>query len=378
MKICMVLEFFIPYYNGGGEHRFYEITKRLVERGHEVDLLTMKIAGNTELECIDGIQVHHIGPKVKKIPYRTKTDFIKYFFSVCKWILTHDYDIIDAQAYSPLLSSYVACKLKRTPLFGTIHDTSSNNNDQWLQSSNTASFMEKFLVNLNFDKIITVSNATKNSLINDFGVNESKIEILFNGVDIPKYDNVTTNSHHKNQVIFVGRLAPHKHVDHYIQVINDIKSVFPNIKFLIVGKGPEKEQLVSMINDLKLNDYIEFKQDLSDEELITAIKQSDILVLPSTREGFGMVLAEANCCEKPVITYAAGGTVDVVKDGYNGYLIEAGNIQELKEKTIKLLENETLREQIGNNGRKRVEELFDWENITDDYIKILEKTIDKK
>lgn len=378
MKICIVLEFFIPHYNGGGEHRFYEITKRLVQRGHEVDLLTMKIAGDKELEYIDGIRVHHIGPKIKKIPYRTKTDFIKYFFSVCKWILTHDYDIIDAQAYSPLLSSYVASKFKRTPIIGTIYDTSTNNNDQWLQSPTIANRMEKILLNLHFNKIITISQPTMNSLINDFGVNDKKMELLYCGVDIQKYDNVTTNTLHKNQIIFVGRLAPHKHVDHYIQVINEIKPLFPNLNFIIVGKGTEKENLVSMINDLNLNDCITFKQDLSDEELITEIKQSEILVLPSTREGFGMVLAEANCCNKPVITYASGGTVDVVKDGYNGYLIEAGNIKELKEKTINLLENEKLREEIGNNGRKRVEELFDWENITDDYIKILENTINKK
>ena len=132
-----------------------------------------------------------------------------------------------------------------------------------------------------------------------------------------------------------------------------------------------------MINELKLNDCITFKQDLSDEELITEIKQSEILVLPSTREGFGMVLAEANCCNKPVLTYASGGTVDVVEDGYNGYLIESGNIQQFKEKTIELLEDERLRKKIGNNGRKKVEEYFDWENITDDYLKILEETINK-
>ena len=377
MKICMVLEFFLPYYNGGGEHRCYEICKRVAQRGHEIDVLTMKIAGDTEFENIDGIHVHHIGPKIKQIPYRSKSDFIKYFFSVCNWILTHDYDVIDAQAYSPLLSSYVASKLKRTPVIGTIYDTSTNNNDQWLQSPTLASRMEKILLNIHFNKVITISHATMNSLVNDFGVNDKNLELVYCGVDIQKYDNVSTDTLNKNQIIFVGRLAPHKHVDHFIQVIKEIKPSYPDLKFLIVGKGPEKENLVTMINELKLNDCITFKQDLSDEELITEIKQSEILVLPSTREGFGMVLAEANCCNKPVLTYASGGTVDVVEDGYNGYLIESGNIQQFKEKTIELLEDERLRKKIGNNGRKKVEEYFDWENITDDYLKILEETINK-
>lgn len=377
MKICMVLEFFLPYYNGGGEHRCYEICKRVVERGHEVDVLTMKIAGDTEFEDMDGIHVHHIGPKVKKIPYRTKSNFIRYFFSVCRWLLTHKYDIIDAQAYSPLLSAYVGAKLSKTPIIGTIYDTSTNNNDQWLQSPSIASRMEKILLNIHFNRAITISHATMNSLINDFGVNSKTLELVYCGVDIPKYDKVTTDKLIKDQIIFVGRLAPHKHVDHFIKVIKEIKPDYPDLKFLIVGKGPEKENLVKLIDNLELNDCITFKQDLTDEELITQIKQSEILVLPSTREGFGMVLAEANCCNKPVLTYASGGTVDVVEDGYNGYLVQAGNIQDFKEKTIKLLEDEKLRKTIGSNGRKKVEEYFDWENITDEYIKILENTINK-
>jgi len=143
MKICFVTEFFVPYYNGGGEHRYYDLAKRLVQQGHEIDLLTMKIAGDLKKEDIDGITVHHIGPKIENIPYRTGKDFIQYFFSVVKWLLTHKYDIIDAQAYSPLLSAYVGSKLKRTPLIGVIYDTSTTNNDQWLQSGNTASRMEK-------------------------------------------------------------------------------------------------------------------------------------------------------------------------------------------------------------------------------------------
>lgn len=237
MKICMVLEFFIPHYNGGGEHRYHEIAKRLVEQGHEVDLLVMKLPDVPEYENIDGINVYHIGPTINNMPFRNMVDFAQYLFSVIKWLLKHDYDIIDAQAYSPLLSSKIASRIKKTPLIVTIHDTSSSSNDQWIQSSNTASFMEKFLVNLNFDKIVTVSHATKNSLVHDFGVNESKIEIIYNGVDIPKYDSVTVENTIENQIIFVGRLAPHKHVDHLITILGKVRKTIPSIKLLIVGKG---------------------------------------------------------------------------------------------------------------------------------------------
>lgn len=378
MKICMVLEFFIPHYNGGGEHRYHEIAKRLVEQGHEVDLLVMKLPDVPEYENIDGINVYHIGPTINNMPFRNMVDFAQYLFSVIKWLLKHDYDIIDAQAYSPLLSSKIASRIKKTPLIVTIHDTSSSSNDQWIQSSNTASFMEKFLVNLNFDKIVTVSHATKNSLVHDFGVNESKIEIIYNGVDIPKYDSVTVENTIENQIIFVGRLAPHKHVDHLITILGKIRKTIPSIKLLIVGKGEEKENLVNSVKEHDLGDIITFKQDLSDEELIKDIKESEILVLPSTREGFGMVLAEANCCYKPVITYVSGGTVEVVENEYNGYLVESESITELENKLVNLLENKELQKKFGFNGRKKVETEFNWDNLVSNYVALLKKVIQKK
>lgn len=373
MKFCMVLEFFVPHYNGGGEHRYHEIAKRLVERGHEVDLLTMKLTGVPDYENIDGINVHHIGPTITNMPKRSNIDFVKYLLSVIKWLFSHDYDIIDAQAYSPLLSSRFVSFFKHVPLVGTIYDTSSSSNDQWIQSSNTAGLMEKFLVKLNFSKIITISQSTMNLLINDFGIDNDKIELLYCGVDIPKYDQVPVDNIIKNQIIFVGRLAPHKHVDHLLYSIKKIQNKIPDIKLVVVGKGEEKRRLTELVKDLNLENAITFKKDLTDIQLISEIKKSELLVLPSTREGFGMVLAEANCCNKPVITYASGGTVEVVENNYNGFLIKQEDIEMLTMKIEEVLTDELLKERLGNNGRQKVEQDFDWEKIVDEYLILLKQ-----
>ncbi|MGZ7117607.1 MAG: glycosyltransferase family 4 protein, partial [Methanobacterium sp.] len=63
MKICILSDFFVPHYNGGGERRYFEIAKRLVERGYHVDVICMKIEGVDNNELIEGINIHHIGPK---------------------------------------------------------------------------------------------------------------------------------------------------------------------------------------------------------------------------------------------------------------------------------------------------------------------------
>ncbi len=370
MKICMVLEFFVPHYNGGGEHRYYEITKRLVQRGHDIDVLTMRVKDVPDFENIDGINVHHIGPEIIEPPLRSGSAFIRYFFSVCNWLRKHDYDIIEGQAYSPLLSSVLMAKLKRTPVIGTIHDVSSNYSDQWVQSSRMANMAEKFFADLPYDKLITVSEMTRDSLINDFGAKKERVTMIPNGVDISKIDSVADQEKDEDTIIFVGRIIPHKHVDHLVEVVKRLKDDIPNIKLVIVGKGIEKENIIKQIKDDNLEDNVELLQDLSDENLIIQMKKANVLVLPSMREGFGMVLAEANACKTPVVAYSTGGVLSVVIDNYNGLLVEPMNVDLLTQKVKNVLTDRKLQERLAMQGRKRVIDKFNWDEITSEYIKV--------
>ncbi|OED30160.1 glycosyltransferase family 4 protein [Methanosphaera sp. WGK6] len=378
MKFCMILEFFVPYYNGGGERRYYELTKRLVEKGHEVDILTMKIKNTEEHEVQEGINIYHIGPTIENPPQRSKQDFIVYGRAVLKWLHSHNYDIIDAQSYSPLLPATMYSKRVNIPVIGTIYDTSTNNQDQWIQSSSLAYKAEKFLVKRPFTKILTVSRATEKSLVNDFNVDANKIEVNYIGVDLESIDSVKCNKKDNNRVLFVGRLVPHKHVDHLLKIINNLKEKIPGIHLVIVGKGIEKDNLLHYISENSLEDYVEFMQDLSNEELIYQMKLANILALPSTREGFGMVLSEANACHTPTIAYASGGVVEVVDDTKTGYLVEPEDIDTFQEKIEYILNNKNVEEKLGLQGRKNVEEKFNWDNIVLEYINLASKLINCK
>lgn len=375
MRICVISEFSVPYYNGGGERRYYEMMKRVVKLGHEVDMITMNYPNCKKHEQIDGINIHHIGPTIENPPIRSKTDFIKFFYSICKWLLKHDYDVLDAQSYSPLLPTTIMSKIKKTPLIGTVYDTSTNNKDQWIQSSTLANRVEKFLVTLPFTKLVTVSNSTKTSLINDFEVKGETIEILSIGFDTDFVDSIKCEEKNNNTIIFVGRLIPHKHVNHLLKVINKLKNKIPDIKLVIVGKGIEKDNLIKYITDNYLEEHVEFLQDLSNEELTYQMKKSNVLVLPSTREGFGMVLAEANSCNIPVIAYKSGGVVEVINSGNTGYLIEPENVEELTSKIELVLTNKKLQEKLGKQGRKHVEKKFNWDKIVNQYIQLLENIV---
>jgi glycosyltransferase involved in cell wall biosynthesis len=374
MKICILSDFFIPHYNGGGERRYFEIAKRLQNKGHAVDVVCMKIQGADDHEIIEGINVYHVGPVIKGPPYRSVFDFIHFTISGFLWILKHDYDIIDAQTYVPLIPGFFGAKIKRIPVLGTIHDVGSGGADQWLIFSNLASFFEKFLVRLPYNKIITVSTQTKNALIQKYGVKPERVNVVYNGVAPNYIDSIDVTQKYRNSIIFVGRLAPHKHVDELIKVIELLKKDFKDIHLKIIGNGIEKDNLTKIVNDLNLNDHIDFLSDLEYGKVIKEMKRSSILVLPSTREGFGMVLAEANACSVPVIAYKSGGVVEVIENGKNGFLVEPHDINELSDKIRFLLLNEDIRKDMGNYGRKKVQKSFDWKKIVDEIIEIYKKT----
>ncbi|MBC7318546.1 glycosyltransferase family 4 protein, partial [Candidatus Bipolaricaulota bacterium] len=283
-------------------------------------------------------------------------------------ILSHDYDIIDAQTYAPLLPAFIASRIKRTSMIATIHDVSSTFSDQWIQSSKVAKLAEKILLKLPYDKIVTVSNATKEALVKDYRIKPERIQVIYNGVDLSLIDSIKA-SRLPDTLIFVGRLAPHKHVDHLLKIVKELKNEIPNIKLKIIGDGIEKNRLLKLVKDYKIQDRVTFYTNLKYADVIYHMKASSILVLPSTREGFGMVLAEANACNRPVIAYKSGGVVEVIKDGENGFLVEPLNIESLKEKIKILLSDEKSQQEFGEKGRKIVEEKFNWDKIIEEVMK---------
>lgn len=373
MKICIISDFFVPHYHGGGERRYFEVAKRLVDRGYNVDVVCMKIQGAEDHEIIERINVYHLGPKIKKPPYRTAFNFIHFIISTFLWILKHDYDVIDAQTYVPLVPAFFGGNLKRIPVIGTIHDVSSKKGDQWFIYPKIAYFFEKILLRLSYDKIITVSNQTKNTLVKDYNAASERIYVIPPGVDLDFIDSVKIDKKYKNSIIFVGRLAPHKHVDDLIKAVDLLKKDLTEIKLRIIGDGVEKDKLVEIVDNLKLHDHVKFLGDLEYREVISEIKKSNVLALPSTREGFGMVLAEANACYVPVVAYKSGGVVEVIDHGKNGFLVEPRDINGLTKKIKFLLENDDVAMKMSRYGREKAEKLFDWDKVVGEIEEVYKK-----
>jgi phosphatidylinositol alpha-1,6-mannosyltransferase len=218
------------------------------------------------------------------------------------------------------------------------------------------------------DHVIVISEATR-MLLKRSGILDDKISIIHPAIDPENYK-VGMNSYDvrndlrlEDKVILltVGRLVVRKGHMMVINALPKIVEAIPNVHYIIVGDGPEKENLLFAAEKLNVSDYISFVGFVPDGMLSSYYQYCDIFVTVSQKndvdmdmEGFGIVFLEANLHSKPVIGTKVGGIIEAVVQNETGILIDPGDIDALVEGVILLTENKDLAREYGERGRDRV------------------------
>lgn len=140
--------------------------------------------------------------------------------------------------------------------------------------------------------------------------------------------------------------------------------------------GLKKKRLINKSKKLKIDDRVEFLDNLSLKLLVEYYNKSSFLVLPSFSETTGLVILEAFACGKPAIGTSVGDIPNIIKDGYNGFLVEPANVEQLKEKLEFLLQNPELCQEMGKNARKTVEKKYSWGTIAKQTVEVYEKVLE--
>jgi len=175
----------------------------------------------------------------------------------------------------------------------------------------------------------------------------------------------------KKVVLFTGRLTPQKGVDYLIKASRTIRG-----EVLILGDGPERENLQKLIDSYKLKNcrilgYMSPKEHLSFKAFYA---RADVYVAPSTwKEPLGLVILEAMAARTPVISTRAGGITSLVKDGWNGYLVHVRNASEISSRVNELLDNNELRKKMGDRSYELVLKRYTWDRIADQFEAIYRK-----
>ena len=378
MKIALLTTWFPPLIVGSG-NRFYEICKRLAGK-HEVHVYTTGIEGSEKEEEMDGMYIHRYGifDTSKSIEKESYLHNLKFSLHLLRkkhykssWGST-GFDIIDCNIVSKMLPyvSFFISKTMHAPLIETWHEVWYKQNfTQYNPVMGLPGFyLELFMPKL-ADMNIAVSETTKRRLVNLLGVNPDKIVVIPNGVDLNKFDAISIDKKY-GRILYVGRLESHKRVDTLMLAYHRLKKRFTNIELIIVGKGPQKEYIQNVSKELNLKD-VTFYDSISYDKLIELMKSSWIFVLPSVREGQGIVLLEAMAAGTPPITIQAEGSAvgDIVKNDYNGLLVPGGEIERAIQK---LLTNEDLYTKIRKNGLQFVKG-YDWAKTAERTAEVYEK-----
>jgi N-acetyl-alpha-D-glucosaminyl L-malate synthase BshA len=373
MKIGIVC---YPTYGGSGVVAT-ELGIGLAKRGHQIHFITYKRPARLRT-FYENIYFHEVSgedyPLFEYAPYETAlasklVDVVQF----------EDLDILHVHYAIPHAAvAYMAKKVllsqgRYVPVVTTLHGT-----DITLVGSNNAfEPVVTFSINKS-DGVTAVSEDLKRQTYKHFNI-QNEIQVIYNFIDFERFSKLNKD-HFKKAIAPNGeRILTHvsnfRKVKRAEDVVHIFKKVYEKIpcKLLMIGDGPERHNLEELCRKLGLCHEIRFlgKQDAVEELLAV----SDLFVLPSASESFGLAALEAMACEVPVISSNAGGLPEVNIHGVTGYLSDIGNIDEMAQNAIHILSNDDVLAKFRTNALAQAKK-FDITNILPQYEQYYQTILD--
>jgi glycosyltransferase involved in cell wall biosynthesis len=364
----------------GAEVIFYDFAEGMAKHGHHVDIVCHKITNFKEENNLDGATIHRIRPAIEYkggLPASIKQNMMYIINALIKGsqiIRQNKIDIIHTDSFSPIIVGSILAKIHDVPVISTIHDIFTNQSaDNWKKwatqnnvsriSSLIGPLFEKITVKMPVDIIHTVSNASKEDILDFKARSSGDIIVIPNGINLKNYDCLGFKKDYQNYVLFIGRLVYYKNLDTVISSFKEIANKLPHAKLIVVGDGPMRDKWEKMVSELHLDQNIEFTGYISHEKKVELLSKCCALLLPSVFEGFGLVLLEAFAMSKPVLVANTKPYDEIVDNGVDCFMLSAYDPYKWSEKIIFLLSNKTICQSMGNKGRLKVESKFNINNV---------------
>jgi len=380
-RVCIVTHLFPPHV-GGIERVAYEQSKRLLQNGLKVTVLTSDMVKRRSY-IYDGIEVHCY-PTLKVgfgqgIPYVIpKPSGYGIFMKHIK-----DSDIVHVHGH-PYLSSYLAVKVAKRhskPVVVTQHNT-------FIRYGGMLDFAERLndlligrRVLKSSDKIITVSKATLNYVLS-LGADPQKAVILYNGVDVDRFNRFIIKEDAKRLlgfsedsflVLTVRRLVYKNGIDLLLESAKLAVKENPKLLFLVAGVGPDFEKISLKVKEFNLEGNFRLLGLVPDIQLPVYYNASDVFVLPSkSGEGMPLVLLEAMACGLPVIATNVGGVPEIIEGGC-GEIVPPNDATALASAIVAFSRRNL--SALGGEIRRIVAQKYSWETNVKRLIEIYEEFI---
>lgn len=367
---------------GGVEQVMYELSQRLIKKGHEIHVFCCDSDKHKRLnvkeEVLDGVHVH-------RLPYWFRLSMFTLIWPSLLWKLPkYKFDVVHSHVSGHLyvLISSIVCRLKGWKHVHTTHCPWTDAFRSWILRP-FVFLNDLFLNRLSFkfcDKVVAITPWEVEKL-RKYGVTNKQLEVIPNGMDDVHFKIVKPNNfkkrlgiENKKLVLFFGRFNVTKAPEKFVLMAKEILRERENVFFLM--RGPDegvRDKIEKMVKNVK---GIKVMHETRDKKEIAEMYQaSDVYVLPSYREGLPLTLFEAMAAGLPIVATPCNGVPYEIKNVVNGFLVKYGDIAGLKRSVLRILDDKELAKKFSKNNRGKSKN-YNWNIISKKYREVYEKVVD--
>ena len=410
---------FPPRIVGGISTHVYELSRALVSKGIDVHVVTCDFPKTPDRETVDGVKIYRV--KCSKI---CKSNFLAWIYYMNSLMIEcgsrvlkgSDFDVIHAHDWMVARASVELSDRYNIALVSTIHATEFGREDHCdkdhINNTNknlrhrieedddfgkTISCTERTLI-LQSDRVICASKYMRNHISQIFNVSVEDVDVIPNAIDVSRF--LTAKNYFINEdvrsnlglqreskiILYVGRLVKEKGIytlidafdnllRHYGQLQQESSS---NLRLIIVGEGHLKKDLMRYVCQRRLQRYVHFTGFVDERTKIALYHSSDVCVIPSLYEPFGIVALEAMACGIPIVASDIGGLSEIVENNVTGLKVQAGVSDLLTVAIMNLIDNPSLARQLASNAYGCVKRKYNQELLAEKTISAYLEAVRRK
>lgn len=353
--------------SGGAEVLTHEIAERLVKVGHKVTLFSSFFKNAKKEEIVDGVKIIRRGHPDARFLF-SSVHFLAYKFYKKN---EKNIDVVIDEVHGLPFFTSLYVKKRKIILICEVAD------ELWITMFGLffgfiGKLLETLYLRFMYKNVpyLTISDSTKGELVKK-GVNPRNITVLPIGLSAPK-KNRRVKKEKKPTLIFVGRISKSKGVEDAILALEKTLKENLDIRLWIVGNGDKKyiDYLKNMAKKLKILDNVTFWGYVPEEKKFELMERAHILLAPSVKEGWGLIVPEAAFVGTPSVVYNVLGLRDIVLDGVNGVIVKKNTPSEIKKEVIKILYDKNLYKKLRSNAKKSSLN-YNWDNTARAALKVI-------
>ncbi|OGM32476.1 hypothetical protein A2803_03330 [Candidatus Woesebacteria bacterium RIFCSPHIGHO2_01_FULL_44_21] len=264
---------------------------------------------------------------------------------------SESFDVVHAHDWLSFGAGIAASAAKHTPFVAHVHATEV---DRTAGKPNRYIFEREREGVLAADKVVSVSGFTKQVLVNEYGIDPGKIEVVHNGISVNKYSGGVSGIEELKKlgykiVLFVGRITIMKGADYLLYAAKKVLTYDPKVIFVIAGAGDMEGQIMRQAAELGISNKVLFPGFLRGSELSAAYASADLFVMPSVAEPFGMVPLESLLHGTPVLISKTSGVSEVLK---NALKTDFWDVEDMADKILSVIKYKSLHDELAVNGAR--------------------------